>query len=501
MLSVPPRFPRLDTDPHPTLGIYSAGNLGEVAPERISVMAWSLVGDPQERACRALARRLWGRAAWCTGSHYAFVGYFACRPYHNLSGFCRLAAPVPWLRPDDVSRAYFEGAAAPELESGWRPGGWLRASILRHLVSEVGGLGGRARELEGRVLVAEQATPAGGDAALATDLARIGELLDAAWDVHVANTACLVPLHRLQQVLGERLSDCWPDVEPWVNRPGALVWDALALVGRGSTVLNRATEFLDRPFYEVAGHVSPWSGWSASFQPGRAAGPAPPARPGPDVEDAFWRMLPPVAARPFRALARLVVDTMAARELSKSLVMRALRLAGARIERLAGRRGLREQEWPLLTVRELVKGASGLRELAAARWAECEVALAVPMPDYMDLRADALPPAPPRRSRGLGVSPGVVQGMAVREAPEDHAAASPRILVRESVDAGLAPLLPRLAGVVTARGSVLSHAAILLREHGVPAVLACDAARSIAPGQLVRLDGASGEVEVLDGQP
>ncbi|MCZ2814906.1 PEP/pyruvate-binding domain-containing protein [Modestobacter sp. VKM Ac-2984] len=69
------------------------------------------------------------------------------------------------------------------------------------------------------------------------------------------------------------------------------------------------------------------------------------------------------------------------------------------------------------------------------------------------------------------------------------------VLVVRTLDPGLAPLLPRLAGLVAETGSVLAHLAILARESGVPTVVGLpDALEEFPPGTVVRVDGATGEV-------
>jgi pyruvate,water dikinase len=63
----------------------------------------------------------------------------------------------------------------------------------------------------------------------------------------------------------------------------------------------------------------------------------------------------------------------------------------------------------------------------------------------------------------------------------------------------LAPLLPRLRGIVSETGSVLSHLAILAREAGVPTVVGYAGAMSDLPeGALVRVDGETGQVTIED---
>jgi rifampicin phosphotransferase len=51
---------------------------------------------------------------------------------------------------------------------------------------------------------------------------------------------------------------------------------------------------------------------------------------------------------------------------------------------------------------------------------------------------------------------------------------------------------------VTDRGGLLSHAAIVAREYGLPAVVGCTDATSLIPdGARVSVDGSLGEAEVL----
>jgi phosphoenolpyruvate-protein kinase (PTS system EI component) len=72
------------------------------------------------------------------------------------------------------------------------------------------------------------------------------------------------------------------------------------------------------------------------------------------------------------------------------------------------------------------------------------------------------------------------------------------VLVVETLDPRLAPLLGGLSGLVAATGSPLSHLAILARELGVPTVVGVgDALRRFPPGTELLVDGLTGEVRVL----
>ena len=105
-----------------------------------------------------------------------------------------------------------------------------------------------------------------------------------------------------------------------------------------------------------------------------------------------------------------------------------------------------------------------------------------------------------KRLTGLAASRGVAEGrVRVLRDPAQAAAFEPgEILVVAAADTGWAPLFLAAAGVVTELGGPLSHAAIILREYAVPAVVNVTAAtRSLQDGDIVRVDGDVGTVEVL----
>ena len=63
------------------------------------------------------------------------------------------------------------------------------------------------------------------------------------------------------------------------------------------------------------------------------------------------------------------------------------------------------------------------------------------------------------------------------------------------------PLFSRISGLVTARGGMLSHGAVVAREHGLPAVSGIvDAMEQLKDGQLVEIDGDQGTVRLLSDQ-
>lgn len=101
---------------------------------------------------------------------------------------------------------------------------------------------------------------------------------------------------------------------------------------------------------------------------------------------------------------------------------------------------------------------------------------------------------------GLAASKGVYEGPARRvSGPSEFGRiAKGDVLVTESTTEAFNILLPLLGGLVTDNGGLLSHAAIVSREYGIPGVVGTrEATERIADGVRVRVDGDAGEVTVL----
>ncbi len=75
---------------------------------------------------------------------------------------------------------------------------------------------------------------------------------------------------------------------------------------------------------------------------------------------------------------------------------------------------------------------------------------------------------------------------------------SGEILVTTQTNIGWTLLFPRAGAIVTDVGAVLSHAAIVARELGIPAVVGCgDATMRLKTGDRVRVDGGRGIVSII----
>jgi len=103
--------------------------------------------------------------------------------------------------------------------------------------------------------------------------------------------------------------------------------------------------------------------------------------------------------------------------------------------------------------------------------------------------------------RGSPAAPGVVEGPAriVKSVDQMAEVRDGEILVCGSTSPAWAPIFSRITATVTDIGGVMSHAAIVCREYGLPAVVGTGRATAqIRTGQRIRVDGSAGTVTILD---
>jgi len=205
-------------------------------------------------------------------------------------------------------------------------------------------------------------------------------------------------------------------------------------------------------------------------------------------------------------------DLLERRERTKSAVLTLggeVRRLHVELGRRLAERGVveRPEDVELLGEHELVAAARGgspsagspgtvavptLAELARRRrWlGVCEAA--GPLPTVFDGHpsTDGAPAAVGDELHGWGASPGRLTGRA-RVLHDSGSGGLQRgeVLVTRTTDASWAPLFMVAGAVVVEEGGPLSHAAIVARELGIPAVLNL-------PGIVARLDGESHEVTV-----
>jgi len=157
------------------------------------------------------------------------------------------------------------------------------------------------------------------------------------------------------------------------------------------------------------------------------------------------------------------------------------------------------------------------RRAAIAEWAKHDTPPALgPVPDVIDDPAivmlwgitresldtwlDAASDAASNEIRGVAASRGVVEGLArvVKSVEEINRLQRGDILVCQVTNPTWAPIFQKIAGAVSDIGGSMSHAAIVAREFGLPAVVGTGTATSrIKDGQRIRVDGGRGVVTIL----
>jgi len=106
------------------------------------------------------------------------------------------------------------------------------------------------------------------------------------------------------------------------------------------------------------------------------------------------------------------------------------------------------------------------------------------------------------RITGTGASPGIATGLArvvgtINELPKIEQG---EIMVTSNTDPGWTPVFPKLGGLITETGGILSHGAVVSREYNIPAVTAVrDATRILKTGQKIIINGNDGVVTIMEG--
>ncbi|MWA03225.1 phosphoenolpyruvate-utilizing protein [Actinomadura sp. LD22] len=227
----------------------------------------------------------------------------------------------------------------------------------------------------------------------------------------------------------------------------------------------------------------------------------------------------PEAVGRFDAAMRSVAVFMAARELSKTNVIRVLHEARLPMWEL-GRRfvaaGHFGDRHDITMVREdeldaLLDDPSSFKPVIAERWEWHRALSELEPPHIIDGEVPPVTTWPKRRDpavtlarpgdvlTGLAACPGAATGPArIISDPSEATELEPgEILVAPMTDPGWTPLFTSAAAVVVNVGAPLSHAAIVSRELGIPCVLAVrDATKRIKNGTMLTVDGTAGTVTV-----
>lgn len=124
--------------------------------------------------------------------------------------------------------------------------------------------------------------------------------------------------------------------------------------------------------------------------------------------------------------------------------------------------------------------------------------------DYYDASMPASTVDPHTETlKGFPGASGMVEGnVRVLSSPDDAGQLQQgEILVAASTNVGWTPLFPKAAAIITDVGAPLSHAAIVARELGIPAVVGCgNATIRLKTGDRVLVNGGQGTVQILNGR-
>ena len=102
--------------------------------------------------------------------------------------------------------------------------------------------------------------------------------------------------------------------------------------------------------------------------------------------------------------------------------------------------------------------------------------------------------------KGIGASKGVVEGIVkvVKGIDDADDFEEGNILVAEVTDPSMVVMMNKAAAIITDKGGLTSHAAIISRELGIPCIVATkEATKVLKNGMKVRVDGEKGEVYLL----
>ncbi len=147
-----------------------------------------------------------------------------------------------------------------------------------------------------------------------------------------------------------------------------------------------------------------------------------------------------------------------------------------------------------------------IRQRIAARRAEYEKWATVTPPSTIIgayVPGDYVPDtvhADGRTLKGLALSPGLATGKArvILRADADQYVLAGEILVAPFTDPGWTPYFIPAAAIVTERGGLLSHGAIVARELAIPAVTNVGpVTRTIKTGQTIQVNGNAGTLKIL----
>ena len=536
-------FAFLDTPFDPEFPVYTRANAGEILPEPICPLAWSVVGPGFEESFRiAFCDDLGLIPRPGADRPFQMVGRMAARMHLNLSVLRTAGQRLPGSSADVIDVQYLGDPSTSGLPA-YEPRGDDRRFRLKApptLGRTLAGIGRRVeRDRQAVEALTDEVVATLGAGATDADVVRLlrrtSALFGRVVGTHVTARGLTSPL--LEQAVhalargGVAPQDCLRYVAEIPDLESSKPTRALAELARTIPPASSLADLVAAGSYEALaasdapgaaelrrrldellaqyGHRGP-----REFDPtvptwrerpddvlgllSRIGGDAPPAPEPPTVD-------PGRLARPLVAAAR---SAIARAERTKDTCMRCTdllrRLLGDLEGRLADR--IPPERYLCCTVDELERiacggGAPHPAELDR-RHEDFRAACATQPAEWSDgaLRlADGPGEIPDGDLVGIAGSPGVATGRVriVRDPFDDLAPGE--VLVATMTDTSWTPLFLAAGAVITDVGGLLSHATIVARDLGVPAVVnAKHATTALHDGDLVRVDGGTGRIEVLE---
>ncbi len=537
-------FAFLDTPFDRDHPVYTRANAGEILPDPVTPLAWSIIGPAFEEGFRI---------SFCDDfsllprpgveTPYRIVGRMSTRFHLNLTAMRLAGERLPGTSAAVIDAQYFGDAAATGLppHQPHPDDRRFRLKAPPSMGRTLAGIGRRVARDRAAIdsLIAEHAAISQNatDADLVWFLRRVAAAFGTTLGTHVTARALTSPL--LEQAInalvraGVDPTDALRHVASIPDLESARPSRALAEIGRtipagsplatlvaggsydaiadseldGAAALHRRLH----AFVDAFGHRG-----VGEFDPTNAVWEQRPddivvllahlsSTPPAEVEVPDFD--PGRVARPLVAAAR---SAMARAERTKDTCMRSTNLLRRLLGSLGGRVDVKPDLFRMCTLTEVEAAANGAGPPSTVelerRLAEFDQASEIRVAEWSDgsLRHDTevdptLATGDIELIEGIGGSPGIAEGNArvITDPYDDFDAGD--VLVAAMTDTAWTPLFLAAGAVVTDVGGVLSHATIVARDLGIPAVVnAKIATTTIRTGDRIRVDGSAGVVTVLE---
>lgn len=523
-----------DTTIDPAYSIFTAGNIAEAFPGPMTALSLELGVDAMRVAASASAELLSLPAPLAKLLDEEAIGVFANTIYANTSVVYQLARAMPGYDPKQWDTLMFGGGSEKLGEPAVVLGARDKARLARVFLPKLVKLGTEARRVDAEareVFRTSSQLRELGDEPLKARLGLLHDTVVDCWTI-ASNLSAFVPglISAVERVTGEgyiattrggaedlasaatvravreisgMLRDC-PVLQTAVRDVITADDPLSALHDSAPELAKRVNELLDE-----WGHRGPreteLSALPYSDRPGLFLEAALTIAQKPETAATSGVEVP----RRYRPMVNRVHTLQRHRELARDAAMRAThgyRLVAREWSNRLVDRGLIESAADAfhLTSLQLLDPPVGVKAIVERRKAERERLAALRVPkEFIDTwvpdESPIVTAAPGDVLEGIGVSAGSAIGrVRIMQADSLGDLDPGEVLVATFTDTGWTPLFAAAEAVVTQVGGMMSHAAVVARECGIPCVVNVDnVAQRLVDGQQIEVDGAAGTVRVI----